>query len=341
MYLRFYGLREEPFELTPNPRFLFRTDQHAEAVANLQYGLSTAKAVTVLIGEAGTGKTTLLRTALESEACRHVKAVHLTNPQLSRGEFIETLARAFSLTPAAHSSKAALLSELESTLRVAREGGRISALIVDEAQRLSEELLEEVRLLANIETNTEKLLPLVLAGQPELSDRLNEVGVRQLKQRVALRCYIKPFELADTAAYIATRIRIAGGDARRLFTREAVMLIQEYSRGIPRSINVICDNALLNGFATGRQPVARDIVEEVAHDFNLRPESSGSATHELAATGSEAGPVLQVSEPVAAQLVPVPPTPSDSLTDAVEAKPEPAVSIAANARGGFSLFGRS
>jgi general secretion pathway protein A len=277
MYLRFYGLREEPFELTPNPRFLFRTSQHAEAIANLQYGLSTAKAVTVLTGEAGTGKTTVLRTALDSEACRHVNAIHLTNPQLSRAEFIETLARSFSLSPAAHTSKAALLAELEATVKAARQRGQISALIVDEAQRLSEELLEEVRLLANIETDTEKLLPLILAGQPELSDRLDDIGVRQLKQRVALRCQILPFELADTAAYIATRIRIAGGDARRLFTREAVMLIQEFSKGIPRSINVICDNALLSGFAAGRQPVGRDIVEEVAHDFNLAPKSSASA----------------------------------------------------------------
>jgi Type II secretory pathway, component ExeA (predicted ATPase) len=276
MYLRFYGLREEPFELTPNPKFLFTTVQHAEAIANLQYGLSAAKAVTLLIGEAGTGKTTVLRAALESEPCRHVKAVHLTNPQLSRQEFIETLARSFALSPGAHSSKASLLAELETVVHERRRRGQISALIVDEGQRLSEELLEEIRLLANIETDTEKLLPLVLAGQPELSDRLNETGLRQLKQRVALRCEIKPFELADTAAYIASRIRTAGGDARRLFTREAVTLIQEYSRGIPRSISVICDNALISGFAVGRQPVGRDIVDEVAHDFDLQGDSRGN-----------------------------------------------------------------
>ncbi len=288
MYLRFYGLREEPFELTPNPRFLFTTPQHAEAVANLQYGLSSAKAVTVLIGEAGTGKTTLLRAALESEPCRHVRAVHLTNPQLSRAEFIETLARSFALSPAAHSSKAALLAELEASLREGRRRDQITALVVDEAQRLSEELLEEIRLLANIETDTEKLLPLVLAGQPELSDRLNEVGLRQLKQRVALRCQIKPFELGDTAAYIASRIRTAGGDARRLFTREAVMLIQEYSRGIPRSISVICDNALLSGFASGRQPVGRDIIEEVGRDFDLSADPIQKAD---AAANAESQPV--------------------------------------------------
>ncbi|HMF62321.1 MAG TPA: AAA family ATPase, partial [Vicinamibacterales bacterium] len=245
MYLRHFGLRELPFELTPNPRFLFMTTQHREALANLQYGLSTAKAVTLLIGEAGTGKTTLLRAALESEICRHVRCVHLTNPCLSRDEFIETLARAFGLTQPAFTSKSSLLSELEVKLKERRARGETTALVVDEAQRLTPELLEEIRLLANIETDTEKLLPLVLAGQPELAARLNENDLRQLKQRVALRCEIKPLVLAETAAYIANRIRTAGGESVRLFTREAVVLIQEYSHGIPRTISVICDNALL------------------------------------------------------------------------------------------------
>ena len=151
-----------------------------------------------------------------------------------------------------------------------RKRGETTALVVDEAQRLSPELLEEIRLLANMETDTEKLLPLVLAGQPELAARLNETELRQLKQRVALRCELKPFVLAETAAYISHRIRTAGGASARLFTREAVVLIQEYPHGIPRTISVICDNALLSGFAAGRQPVGRDIIEEVARDFDLR-----------------------------------------------------------------------
>ena len=270
MYLRHYGLRELPFELTPNPRFLFMTPQHREALANLQYGLSSAKAVTLLIGEAGTGKTTLLRTALDSEEGRRIKAVHLTNPGLSRNEFVETLARSFGFGPSAQASKATLLAELEAELIARRERGEITALVVDEAQRLSPDLLEEIRLLANIETDTHKLLPLVLAGQPELADRLNEPDLRQLKQRVALRCEIAPFTLSETAAYIASRIRTAGGDASRLFTREAVMLIHECSRGIPRTVSVICDNALISGFAAGRQPVGRDVIEEVARDFDLK-----------------------------------------------------------------------
>jgi general secretion pathway protein A len=272
MYQRFYGLRELPFELTPNPTFLFLSARHREALSNLEYGLSTAKPVTVLIGEAGTGKTTLLRAALESERCRRVRCVYLNNPALTRDEFVETLARRFDLGSAAARSKAVLLAELERVLRDRRTAGEITALVVDEAQSLSIELLEEVRLLANIETATEKLLPLVLAGQPELAERLNDPALRQLKQRVALRCEITPFDLQETAAYIATRVRTAGGEASRLFTREAVTLIHEFSHGIPRMISVICDNALVSGMALGRQPVDRGIVMEVSGDFDLQRE---------------------------------------------------------------------
>jgi len=269
MYQRFFGLRERPFELTSNPKYLFFSAQHREALANLEYGLSSAKAITVVVGEAGTGKTTLLRAALESERCRRVKAIVLDNPTLTREEFVEILAARFELGPAAAASKAALLDALEAELRARRAREEITALIVDEAQSLSDELLEEVRLLANIETPTEKLLPLVLAGQPELAVRLNESGLRQLKQRVALRCEVAPLDLGDTAAYIVSRIRTAGGNTTKLFTREAVTLIHEFSRGIPRVINVMCDNALISGFALKRQPVDRDIVAEVCRDFDL------------------------------------------------------------------------
>jgi general secretion pathway protein A len=299
MYLRFYGLRELPFELTPNPRFLYLSPSHREALANLQYGLSTAKAVTVVTGEAGTGKTTIIRTALESPACRSVNCIHLTNPGLTRGEFVETLGRGFALSAEASTSKATLLRELEQALRERRARGEITALIVDEAQRLSDELLEEVRLLANIETATEKLLPLVLVGQPELADRLNLVGLRQLKQRVALRCDIAPLSLPEAAAYIAFRIRTAGGDAARLFTREAVTLIHELSHGIPRTISVICDNALLNGFAAGRQPVARDLVADVAKDFDML-RSAGGYDRTGALLAEVSAPLLETASELAA-----------------------------------------
>ncbi len=279
MYQSFYRLSESPFELTSNPRFLFLTPRHREALSNLKYGLSAAKAVTLLLGEAGTGKTSLLRAALESDECRNVRCVFLHNCALTRSEFLEILAREFELGTRASESKATLLGLLESHLRERRAAGQIAALIVDEAQGLSPDLLEEIRLLANIETPNEKLLPLVLAGQPEFATRLNEPDLRQLKQRVALRCEVVPFSLDETAAYVGTRVKVAGGDATRLFTRQAVMLIHERSQGIPRTINVICDNALLSGFALNRPLVDSEIVLEVCKDFDLRRrDGRGSGT---------------------------------------------------------------
>jgi general secretion pathway protein A len=269
MYQDFYGLRELPFELTVNPKYLFLTRQHREALSTLEYGLFSSKSVTVLIGEAGTGKTTLIGAALESELCRNVNCVHLANPTLTRSEFVEMLSRRFALSTPTQTSKTALLEELRGVLGERRAYGQITALVIDEAQSLSDELLEEIRLLANIETATEKLLPVVLAGQPELRSRLNQTGLRQLKQRVSLRCELEPFTPHETAGYISQRVRTAGGEAARLFTREAVLLIHDRARGIARTISVMCDNALLTGFALNRQPVDSEIILEVAHDFDL------------------------------------------------------------------------
>jgi len=293
MYLNYYGFREAPFELTSNPKYLFFTEQHREALTVLEYGLSSAKAVTVLIGDAGTGKTTLLQAALQSERCRNVRTVYLSNPTLTRAEFVETLGALFDLGASAKQSKATMLAALEAVLRERRARGEITALVVDEAQSLSYELLEELRLLTNMETATEKLLPLALAGQSELTARLNEPELRQLKQRVALRCQIGPLTLQDTAGYISSRIRTAGGDTTRLFTREAVTLIHEHSRGIPRTISVICDNCLVSGFALSKKPVNSDIVLEVCHDFDLSAAKAPLPAPHLAT----------ISEPAAAEEI--------------------------------------
>jgi general secretion pathway protein A len=274
MYESFYGLTELPFELTANPKYLFLTDRQREALSNLQYGLFAAKSLTVLTGEAGTGKTTLITVALQSERCRHVRCVYLNNPILSAADFVRTLARKFDLGDDASVSKSVLLERLEPALKERRARGEISALVVDEAQSLSTELLEEIRLLANMETPSAKLLPLVLAGQPELADRLEQPNLRQLKQRVTLRCELMPFELRDTAAYIASRLKTAGGVPARVFSQEAVGLIHECSRGIPRSISVICDNALVSGMALGRPLVDRAVVVEVCRDLRLTPAGS-------------------------------------------------------------------
>ena len=229
----------------------------------------------MLIGEAGTGKTTLLGAALKSERCAGVRCVYLNNPTLTRAEFVEMLASRFDLGRDAVDSKTVMLETLERVLRERRAEGEITALVVDEAQSLSDELLEEIRLLANIETPDQKLLPLVLAGQPELSERLEQPELRQLKQRVALRCEVAALDLSETAAYIAARIRTAGGVPSKLFTREAVSVIHDYSSGIPRTISVICDNALVSGMALQRVPVDRSIVVEVCGDFRLRRSTIG------------------------------------------------------------------
>ena len=276
MYQDYYDLRELPFDLTPNPRYLFFTARHREALSNLQYGISGRRGITLLVGEAGTGKTTLVRAALQSEQLKGARCLYLSNPTLTRTEFIEFLAAGFELSPEAAASKTTLLAELERELVARQARGILTALVVDEAQALSLDLLEEIRLLANIETNTEKLLPVVLAGQPQLSDRLNDPALKQLKQRVALRCDLQPLSLKETCAYISRRIRIAGGDSTKLFTREAIELIHHCAQGIPRTISVVCDNALISGFAAERRPVDWDIAHEVCRDFDLNPPARRS-----------------------------------------------------------------
>ena len=276
MYESFFGFRERPFDLTPNPRYLVLTDAHREALSNLEYAIASQKGVTLLLGDAGTGKTTVIRTALERQP-EQVHCVQLQNPALSRVEFVEMLATRFGLSRRAAASKTTLLVELEALLATRRERGESSVLVIDEAQSLSLELLEEVRLLANIETAREKLMSVILAGQPELADRLNDRSLRQLKQRVALRCELRPLTLLESCAYIAGRIRAAGGVGAQTFTREAVILMHERAHGIPRTLSVIADNALLAGFAVQNRPVSTKLVLEVCHDLDLQ---RGNATAE-------------------------------------------------------------
>ena len=288
MYERFFGFRERPFELTPNPSYLVLTDSHREALSNLEYGIAGRKGITLLIGESGTGKTTLIRTALERQTAR-VHGVHLHNPTLTKPEFVQILAKQFGLSAEAEASKATLLSELEVLLKRRRDSGESSVLIVDEAQSLPLELLEEIRLLVNIETATEKLLSVIVAGQPELATRLNQHELRQFKQRIALRCELRPLTLPETAAYLAGRIRAAGGVGAQVFTREAVALIHEHAQGVPRTISVIADNALLGGFAAGERPVNSRLVREVCRDFHY-DAAPADAVRETAAAGEPAKP---------------------------------------------------
>jgi general secretion pathway protein A len=274
MYEAYFGLDERPFELTPNPRFLYMTAPHREALTTLEYGLSGRTGIAVLIGEAGTGKTTLVHAALHSQNTRQSLAVYLNNPSLTRDEFVEFLAAGFGLSADAARSKTRCLYELTEVLAKRHQARHMSALVIDEAQCLPDVLLEEIRLLANIESASEKLLSIILAGQPELADRLNQTSLRQLKQRVGLRCALRPLRHDETTAYIAARIAVAGGKTERIFTREAIDTVHECAGGIPRTISVICDNALVTAFALDRRPVDTDVVLEVCRDFDFMPEGA-------------------------------------------------------------------
>lgn len=305
MYESFYGLRERPFNLVPDPRFLFLTRQHTEALTHLQYGLTGRPGVTVLIGEAGTGKSTLVRKALGAISRESVpnRIVELSNPTLTRAEFYEYLAHGFGFSPDASASKPKFLFELEEALKTERG---VVALVVDEAQSLPDDLLEEIRLLTNLQTPSGRALTMMLVGQPELGARLNESQLRQLKQRVALRCELAPLALHDTLAYIARRVAVAGGAADQLFTRTAAEVVHNRSRGIPRTISVICDNALVNGFAANMKPVSAGLVEEVCRDFQIGDVEPRPATVPVAAPSPVAPAVAAVPAAVEATAAPPP-----------------------------------
>jgi general secretion pathway protein A len=290
MYEAYYGLKERPFDLSPNTRFLFLSRKHHEALAHLEYALGGRPGITVLIGEAGTGKTTLIRAALQLQPHNGFpnRVVHLANPTLTRAEFFEYLAEGFGFSPDAARSKTRFIREMEQALSRDGANGAGLAIVVDEAQSVPHELLEEIRLLSNIDTLAGRALGVVLVGQPELSTVLNDPSLRQLKQRVALRCELGPLDLPETASYISARVKVAGGRGDQLFTREAVIAIHKHSGGIPRTVSVICDNALVNGFASDVKPVGADGILEVCRDFHIETAGQPRAEAKVPAAGEAA-----------------------------------------------------
>lgn len=266
MYKQFYGLRDIPFSLAPDPKYLFRTESLLEVFANLQYGIENGKGIVVVTGEVGTGKTTTLRSMLQS-LDRSVLAAYIFNPILSTAEFFDLLAGEFRMRP--QQSKAVMLRLLGNVLMSRHSQGLRTVLVVDEAHLLPHHLLEEIRLLSNFETNREKLLQVILCGQPELHELLGQPELRQLKQRVSLKCSIKTLTPHQTGEYIRWRLRIAGCTNENLFEPEAIKMVHRFSGGIPRIINNICDNALLTGFSEGSSRITIAIINDVVEVLDL------------------------------------------------------------------------
>src|SRR5919202_573271 len=271
MYKEFYGLRELPFALTPDPRFIYFTPSHTEAMANLHYGIESGKGLIVVTGEVGTGKTTILRWMMQ-RLDRAVLVGYVINPRLSVTEFYQHIAQLLGVEN--WQNKSELLFALGSTLAERHTRGLRTVLIIDEAHGLSTAVLEEIRLLSNFESDAAKQLQIVLTGQPELRTVLNNTELRQLKQRVALRCEIKPLpDVEETERYITSRLLVAGAERTDIFSPGAVDYIFRCSEGIPRQINNLCDNAMLSGFAANEPVIGRAIIEEVAETFDMLPRS--------------------------------------------------------------------
>jgi len=272
LYKEFYGLKELPFALTPDPRFIYFTPSHTEAMANLHYGIESGKGLIVVTGEVGTGKTTILRWMMQ-RLDRTVLVGYIFNPRLTVPEFYQHVARLFDVQE--WENKSDLLFALGQTLEARHARGLRTVLIIDEAHGLSTSVLEEIRLLSNFESDAAKQLQIVLTGQPELRDVLNNPDLRQLKQRVALRCEIKPLpNIEETERYIKARLLVAGAARTDIFSPGAIDYIFRCAAGIPRQINNLCDNAMLTGYAAGEQTISRVIIEEVADTFDMLPDTA-------------------------------------------------------------------
>lgn len=266
MYCKFYGLKERPFNGTADPSFFFLSARHKEALSHLFYGVSQRKGIVVLTGEIGTGKTTLCRFFLK-QLGENVRTAFILNPDFSGIQLLYAIVRDFGIKPG-NTSRIGLIWELNKLLLKEAEDGNNVVLIIDEAQNLKPGLLEQVRLLSNLETEKEKLLQIVLVGQPELNQRLNLRDLRQLKQRVMVSYHIAPLEGEEIQNYIRHRLNIAGGENRIKFTDKAIAEISCFSLGTPRLINMLCDRALLASFVEEKDVVDLNTVKRAIEDLN-------------------------------------------------------------------------
>jgi general secretion pathway protein A len=269
MYKTFYNLHRSPFSITPDPSFLFPTKSHNEAFAALYYGISQHKGFLVMTGEVGTGKTLILRCLLQFFKGKDIACAYVFNGRLSPSDFLHYIATDFGLTVSGK-SKSEMLVELSRYLISRHENRSTTVLIVDEAHHLSFEVLEEIRLLTNLETAQQKLLQIVLVGQPELDETLDSIQLRQLKQRIVLRSHLEPLDLEETIRYIQRRLRVAGASPHStIFPIETIAEIHRHAQGTPRLINTICENALIIAFARQQSTITPDVIDTVATDLRL------------------------------------------------------------------------
>lgn len=274
IYNAYFGFSENPFNISPDPEFLYRSPQHEEALANLIYGVRSRKGFIVLTGEVGTGKTTMLECLRDYLDTQRVEFAFIFNSRLTPDQFFEMMAFDFDLQ-CDRKSKTEVLFALNALLIQQAERGRTCVLIVDEAHNLEWEVLEEIRLLGNLENRQGKLLQIILAGQPELDRKLDAPNLRQLKQRIVLRCSLNPLSPEECAAYVETRLARAGMPNQRVFPPDVLEEIYKRSRGIPRLINLLCDNLLVTAFAMEQRVASAGMLDEVCQD--LRLEWPGSA----------------------------------------------------------------
>jgi general secretion pathway protein A len=268
MYKSFFGLKENPFNVNPDPRYLFMTRQIEETLTGLMYGIQTRKGFITLTGEVGTGKTTLINRLLEWLHQRKARTAFLFNSRMNTNQLFDFILAEFDIACDSN-SKSQQLMKLNHWLLDRYRLGETVILIVDEAQNLTFPVLEEIRLLTNLETSTDKLLQIILSGQPELEEKLRLPGLRQLRQRIMLRCKTTQLTKEETHEYVCERLKTAGATADSIFSPQALDTIHLYSMGIPRVINLLCEHSLVNAFAENQRPIQPKTVEEVAQEFQL------------------------------------------------------------------------
>jgi len=268
MYRHFFGLRDSPFNVNPDPRYLYLTREIEESLASLLYGIQTRKGFITLTGEVGTGKTTLVNRLLEWLHQRQTKTAFIFNSRMNTSHLFDFILAEFDIACESR-TKSQQLMRLNHWLLERFRAGETAVLIIDEAQNLTYPVLEEIRLLTNLETATEKLLQIVLSGQPELEEKLKLPQLRQLRQRITLRCKTSLLTREQTHEYIAERLRIAGANGEPIFNPETMDLVHTYAHGIPRVVNLLCEHALINAYVEQQRHVQPAIVEEVAREFEL------------------------------------------------------------------------